>query len=130
MKYIISETQYMRLVEQEDGMEFPGIDYFGGDWSIVGSMLDRLTYKGERYSDIEDLMKAYYIDYIIDWVTPQIDIESDDNDHIAIWEDIDLYQSGVDVYNEINEHWEFRDYEDLDISQLELIIEQIKNYEN
>jgi len=130
MKYIISENQYIRLNEQEERMEFPGIDYFGGDWGIVEAMLDKLIYNGQQYSDIKDLMKAYYIDFIVNWVNPQIDIESDDNEHIAILDDIDLYQSGVDIFNEMTDSWDRYDYEDLSIGQLESIIEEIRNCDN
>jgi hypothetical protein len=116
MKYIISESQYKRVINEDKGrIEFPGIEYFNDDWGLVEKILNRFTFKGEQYSNIEDLMKAYYIDFIVNWVDPQIDIESDDNDHIAILDDIDLYQSGVDVYNDIIEQWESFDYEELSI---------------
>jgi len=130
MKYIISENQYIRLNEQEERMEFPGIDYFGGDWGIVEAMLDKLIYNGQQYSDIKDLMKAYYIDFIVNGVNPQIDIESDDNDHIAIWGHIDLFQSGVFIFNIMTDSWDRYDYEDLSIGQLESIIEEIRNCDN
>lgn len=63
MKYIISESQYNRLLK-EDTIEFPGIKFFGGDWNVVETMLNDFEFEGKTYSDIDDLKKEYFISEI------------------------------------------------------------------
>jgi hypothetical protein len=77
MKYIIRESQYSRIINEER-IEFPGIEYFNDDWGLVEKSLNRFTYKGKQYSKTDDLIKDYYINKIREIVLKYGDEYGDD----------------------------------------------------
>lgn len=75
MKYIITEQQYKTLFENHR-VEFPGINFFGGDWDMVEGMINNFTFNGEVITNLTDY-KEYLIDTISKYVDEQYDIDMD-----------------------------------------------------
>lgn len=150
MKYIIRESQYKRLIEQEERFEFPGIEYFNGDWDVISHALNNMTLYGEVYSDINEFKKAYYIKGIQEFVTQdnnlnnapegndyginlndltngyQINYEGAPNAVITIFY---LDEVFVEIYDDSEDQYPFKEdyveYEDLDIKTIEEIYKML-----
>lgn len=64
MKIIIRESQYNLILNEDKGrIEFPGIEFFNGDWNIVAKHLNKFTFNGKIYNNLIDI-KEYIIDLI------------------------------------------------------------------
>jgi hypothetical protein len=148
MKYIISEGQYNRIIN-EGVIEFPGIEYFNNDWSIVARHLNKFTFNGEQYSNINDFKKVYYIQGIQDFVMKdnRLNDVPEGNDYgINLYELTNVvepirYQDNpntlitmfymdkvyVEEFDDSEDQYPFKEeyvkYEDLDIDTIEAIYE-------
>lgn len=73
MKYLITETQYKKLIT-ENRIEFPGIEYFAGNWQLVNKMLDKFTFDGKVIDNLSEY-KEYLIDKIDEYAKENVEID-------------------------------------------------------
>jgi hypothetical protein len=73
MKYLITEQQYKLLMEEQDVLELPSLDYFG-DWETLQKFLKKRGYppysiNGDldlRFTDIKSLGNLQYVGGYLD----------------------------------------------------------------
>jgi hypothetical protein len=79
MKYIISESQYNRVIN-EGRTEFPGIDDFNGNWGTVKKLLDKFTFQGRVITNLIE-SSEYLIDMIMAYMREREDVDIDLRDY-------------------------------------------------
>lgn len=112
MKYLITETQYKKLIT-ENRIEFPGIEYFAGNWQLVNKMLDKFTFDGKVIDNLSEY-KEYLIDKIDEYAKENVDIDVRDyyiwynNEHVRFVNDEGLVTTAR--YEEDNDQDEYFAY--------------------
>jgi hypothetical protein len=114
MKIIISESQYTKLIsENKRRTEFPGIDFFNGNWKLIFKHLDMFTFDGNVINNLIEY-KGYLIDKINEYANDNVDIDLRDyyiwynNEHVRFINDEGLVTTSR--YEEDNDQDEYKAY--------------------